>query len=80
MDVALCGVGVGLVEIGAIEISVVIRVISELHFASCLGKSGRKGGSLEKKRRGSGFIRSGRESREYERGDGKIMMEARRAG
>jgi hypothetical protein len=50
MDVALCGVGVGLVEIGAIEISVVIRVVSELHFAACPGESGRKGGSLEKGR------------------------------
>jgi hypothetical protein len=50
MGVALCGFGVGLVEIGAIEIRVVIRVISKLHFASCPGKSGRKGGSLEKRR------------------------------
>jgi hypothetical protein len=50
MGVVLCGVGVGLVGMGVIEISVVIRVVSELHFASCPGKSGRKGESLEKRR------------------------------
>jgi hypothetical protein len=66
MSVVLSGVGTGLVDIGALQISVVIGVVSEVHFASLPGRSGKKG-------------RDSR-SREDEGGDGKTMMEVRRAG